>query len=137
MTLPDYLSLFPGSTREKPKFMALAEAVLRQAADLISLTADVQSGCSFASAEGVQLDDLAAAVGLRRETGMADGVFRQYLLAKLALWGWDGTNETLPAVFAAGLPGAGEHDNQDGTVTVSPSGTRRDLLPVPAGIRPV
>ena len=135
MTIDNYLALFPGSTREKPKFIALAEAVLRQVSDLMSLTADLQSGFSFAAAEGVQLDDLAAAVGLRRETGMTDEAFRQYLLAKLALWGWDGTNETVPAVFEAALSGTREHDNRDGTVTVTPSGVRQDLLPVPAGIR--
>ena len=33
----DYLALFLGATREKPRFMALAETVLRQAADLQSL----------------------------------------------------------------------------------------------------
>ena len=34
MDINSYLSLFPGATREKPRFMALAEAVLAQAADL-------------------------------------------------------------------------------------------------------
>ena len=28
MELTDYIALFPGSSREKPRFMALAEAVL-------------------------------------------------------------------------------------------------------------
>ena len=133
--LPDYLSLFPGSTRDKPKFMALAEAVLRQAADLISLTAALQSGFSFDLAEGVQLDALAASVGLSRESGMADEAFRQYLLSKLALWTWDGTNEGVPGVLGIALPGTVLNDNQDGTVTVLPPGIRQDLLPVPAGIR--
>ncbi len=135
MTLTDYLSLFPGETRGHPRFMAFAEAVLRQAADLASLTAQLQSGFSFASAEGIQLDMLAAAVGLRRESGMADETFRQYLLAKLALWTWDGTNEGVPAVLAAGLPGSTENDNQDGTVTVEPPGISSECLPVPAGVR--
>ena len=115
--------------------MALAEVVLRQAVDLASLTAQLQCGFSFTFAEGQQLDMLAAAVGLRRESGMADEPFRQYLLAKLALWTWDGTNETVPAVLAAGLPGSTENDNQDGTVTVEPSGIPREWLPVPAGVR--
>lgn len=115
--------------------MALAEVVLRQAVDLASLTAQLQCGFSFTFAEGQQLDMLAAAVGLRRESGMADEPFRQYLLAKLALWTWDGTNETVPAVLAAGLPGSTENDNQDGTVTVTPSEIRTDVLPVPAGAR--
>ena len=115
--------------------MALAEAVLRQAADLFSLIASLQSGYSFASAEGIQLDMLAESIDLRRESGMADEPFRQYLLAKLALWTWDGTNEGVPAVLAAGLPGSTENDNQDGTVTVEPAGIPREWLPVPAGVR--
>ena len=131
MQLTDYLALFPGASREKPRFMALAEAVLRQAADLTDLIASMQSGFSFASAEGVQLDAVAEAAGLNRETGMTDGAFRQYLLQKLKLWGWDGTNEDVPAVLPEGVT---ETDNQDGTVTVSPAGISRDLLPVPAGV---
>ena len=133
MTLTDYLSLFPGSSREHPRFMAFAESVLRQAADLLALTASLQSGFSFAVAEGKQLDDLAAAAGLARESGMADETFRRYLLAKLALWTWDGTNGGL-AALSGRLPGE-VTDHMDGTVTGSPPGVRRDLLPVPAGIR--
>ena len=122
--------------------MALAEEVLRQAADLITLTEQIQSGFSFAAAEGKQLDDIAEVIGLNRAdlgTGVPDETFRQYLLAKLALWTWDGTNETVPAVLAAALPGGVQTDNGDGTVTVTaegpiPSGT---ALPVPAGIRAV
>ena len=130
-----YLSMFPAYTRDKPRFMALAEALLRQAGDLADLVSEAETGFSFAFAEGQQLDTLAAAVGLRRESGMADEAFRQYLLAKLALWTWDGTNETVPAVLAAGLPGSTEKDNQDGTVTVEPAGIPREWLPVPAGVR--
>ena len=137
MTLTDYRSPFPGSSREHPRFMAFAGAVLRQAADLVALTASLQSGFSFAAAEGKQLDDLAAAAGLARESGMTDETFRQYLLAKLALWTWDGTNETVPAVLAAALPGSTQHDNQDGTVTAGTDTALppEKLFPYPAGIR--
>lgn len=117
--------------------MAFAESVLQQAVDLISLIASLQSGFSFAAAEGKQLDDLAAAVGLARESGMTDETFRRCLLAKLALWTWDGTNETVPAVLGAALPGSSQYDNQDGTVTVTPAGTGQELLPIPAGIRSI
>ena len=134
MQLTDYLALFPGASREKERFMALAGAVLRQAADLMALIANMQAGFSFAAAEGVQLDAISEAAGIAREPGMTDEAFRQYLLAKLALWTWDGTNGGLPAALAA-LPGTSVTDNMNGTVTVTPAGTRQDLLPVPAGIR--
>ena len=134
MLLSDYTVLFPGASREKARFMALAEAVLSQALDLMALTASLQSGFSFASAEGIQLDAIAEAVGLSREFGMTDEQFRQYLLAKLTLWTWDGTNVGMPAVLPQGVT---EMDNGNGTVAVSPAGTRQDLLPVPAGIKVV
>ena len=52
MDLGDYLTLFPGASREKARFMALAGAVLRQAADLSALAEAIQPGLSFALAEG-------------------------------------------------------------------------------------
>ena len=112
--------------------MALAEAVLSQAMDLVPLIASLQSGYSFASAEGIQLDAIAEVLGLKRDPGSTDEAFRQYLLDKLLLWTWDGTNEGVPAVLPEGVT---ESDNGNGTVTVSPAGTRQDVLPVPAGIR--
>ena len=132
MGLSDYLALFPGASREKPRFMALAEAILQQVVDLMTLIGEIQSGFSFASAEGKQLDAIAEAVGLSREYGMTDEAFRAYLLQKLKLWTWDGTNVNVPAVLPAGVT---ETDNRNGTVTVSPAGIRQDLLPVPVGVR--
>ena len=132
MELRDYCSLFPGSSREKPKFMALAEAVLGQCMDLAAVNAALPAGFSAASAVGIQLDAVAEAVGVAREAGMTDEVFRQYLLARLKSWTWDGTNEGARAVLPEGVTVT---DNQDGTVTADPAGTRADLLPVPAGIR--
>ena len=134
MDITKYLALFPGASREKARFMALAEAVLRQAADLMALIGEIRSGFSFATAEGVQLDAAAGAAGLSREPGMTDEAFRAYLLQKLKLWSWDGTNLGAPAVLPAGVT---ETDNQNGTVTVSPAGIGQDLLPIPAGIRAI
>ena len=131
--LSDYLSLFPASSRERPRFMALAEAVLRQAADLMTLAAALQPGYSFACAEGIQLDSMAEASGLKRAnlgTDVPDEAFRWYVLAKLALWTWDGTNETVPAVLEAASPGSILTDNGDGTVMVNGG----SVLPIPAGI---
>ena len=134
----EWLSLFPGATRNRPRFMALAEAVLQQAEDLADLTVQLQTGFSFAEAEGVQLDQIAGAVGLNRTdigTDVPDETFRQYLLAKLALWTWDGTNKTVPEVLGIALPGSTQTDNGDGTVTVTMTGSLPvEVLPIPAGI---
>ena len=134
MDITKYLALFPGASRGKARFMALAEAVLRQAVDLMALIGEIRSGFSFATAEGVQLDAAAGAAGLNREPGMTDEAFRAYLLQKLKLWSWDGTNLGVPAVLPEGVT---ETDNQNGTVTVSPAGTEQELLPIPAGIRAI
>ena len=112
--------------------MALAEAVLSQAMDLVPLIASLQSGYSFSIAEGIQLDAIAEILGLKRDPGSTDEAFRQYLLDKLLLWTWDGTNEGVPAVLPAGVT---ESDNGNGTVMVNPSGTRADILPIPTGVR--
>ncbi|MBR3332843.1 MAG: hypothetical protein IKG23_00980 [Clostridia bacterium] len=111
--------------------MALAQAVLRQVVDLMALIESIQSGFSFASADGKQLDAIAEAVGLSRESGMTDEAFRAYLLQKLKLWTWDGTNAGVPDVLPEGVTETG---NLDGTVTVSPVGMDKKLLPVPAGV---
>ena len=136
MELNDYLALFPGASREKERFMALAGAVLSQVTDLQALVAGMQPAFSFAAAEGEQLDRIAEAAGLARESGMTDEAFRQYLLSKLCLWGWDGSNEGAEAALAA-QPGVSVSDNGNGTVTVTPGGTREDLVPVPAGVKPL
>ena len=140
MTLSDYIALFPGASRGKPRFMALAEAVLRQSADLMNVVASLQAAFSFTEAEGQQLDLLAESVGLSRAdtadgAGCTDEGFRVFLTATLALWGWNGTNEGVPEVLEAGLPGCTETDNRNGTVAVSPAGTDPGRVPVPAGVR--
>ena len=138
MVLSDYLALFPGATREKARFMALAEAVLRQVTDLQEVIGTMNGAFSFAGAEGVQLDAFGEALGIRRaELGenVPDSAFRQYIRGKLALRRWIGTNGTAQAALEEALPGRTETDNQNGTVTVTPDGDRwKTLLPVPAGI---
>lgn len=139
MTLQDYLSLFTGASREKARFMALAEAVLRQAMDLQAVVAAMPAAFSVEEAAGIQLYALAEVLGLRRSDlgeNVQDGALRQYVLSKLALWRWDGSNGTAQAVLSESLPGRREMDNQDGTVSVSPAG-RKDLVPAPAGVRVV
>ena len=135
----EWLSLFPGASRDRPRFMALAEAILRQAENLAALAVQIQAGFSFARAEGIQLDQIAEAIGLnRRDIGadVPDETFRQYLLAKLALWTWDGTNKTVPEVLGIALPGSTQTDNGDGTVSITglfPMELEKSF-PIPAGI---
>ena len=144
MTLSEYLSLFPGATREKPRFMALAEAVLRQAADLQAVIPGIHAAFSAESAAGEGLDAIAGVLGLNRKDirpagEVTDEELRRYLLQKLSLWCWDGTNPGAEQVIAWALPGSRLADNMDGTVTAEPAGPlpvpAKDLFPVAAGVR--
>ena len=127
----DYLSLFSSSLREKPRFMALSAAVLRQVTDLQALVPFLESGFSFAHASGLQLDALGDSVSLPRPAGWSDGQYRAFLLRKLKVWSWDGTNAGVPAVLSEGETLS---DNLNGTVSVSPAD---GVFPVPMGVRPV
>ena len=136
MNLDDYLSLFPAYTRGMPRFIALAEAVLRQATDLMDLVPQLASGFSFAHAEGKQLDELGTSVGIPRRESWDDESYRRVLLKKLKLYTWDGTNER---AFDFAEEGEVFVDNDDGTVTARtdvplPAG---EVMPVPMGIRVV
>ena len=136
MNLNDYMNLFPAASREKPRFAALAEAVLRQVTDLMALVPEVASGFSFAHAQGIQLDALGASVFIPRQEGWDDETYRSVLLRKLKRNTWDGTNET-----AFGFVADGETfiDNCDGTVTASTSLPlpASEILPVPMGVKTI
>ena len=136
LDLAFYLALFPAFSREKPRFAALAEAVLRQAADLIALVPSLASGFSFASAEGVQLDALGASVSVPRQEGWTDETYRAILLKKLKLDTWDGTNETS---FDFLDDGETFIDNCNGTVTATTSLPlpANEVLPIPLGVKSV
>ena len=144
MHLDDYLSLFPGSTREKARFMSLAGAVLHQVMDLQALVGELNAAFSPASAQGVQLDALGESLGLSRldtSAGAAatDEVYRDFIRKKLIRWGWDGTNRTVPEIAEQMQAGSVENDNQNGTVTVTGAGTQpaavKEIYPVTAGVR--
>ena len=133
----DYLSLFPGFVQEKPKFMALAAAVLRQAEDLITLAQSIAPGFSVGTAAGVQLDAIGESFGMERQEGWSDSTYRTVLLRKLKRNTWDGTNGTAPQYLEAGET---LNDNSDGTVSVHAPGLplpAEELLPVPIGVKPV
>ena len=144
MHLDDYLSLFPGSTREKARFMSLAGAVLQQVMDLQAVVGELNAAFAPASAEGMQLDALGESLGLSRldtSAGAAatDEVYRDFIRKKLIRWGWDGTNKTVPGITEQLQAGSVENDNRNGTVTVTGAGTQpaaaKDLYPVTGGVR--
>ena len=136
MTLNDYLNLFPAYSREKPRFSALAEAVLRQATDLIALIPNLESGFSVDSAAGTQLDALGASFFTPRQLGWDDETYRKVLLRKLKLNTWDGSNETSFDYLEEGETFC---DNVNGTVTVrTPSPLPAEgMLPVPMGVKKI
>ena len=142
----DYIALFPGSTREKQRFMAIATVVLQQVMDLQAVVGETNDAYSPASAQGSQLDVLAESLGLSRldtsaGAAVTDEFFRDFIQKKLIQWGWDGTNKAVPAIVAKIQQGASQVDNMNGTVTVTGAGTQpapvKALFPVTAGIRSV
>ena len=140
----DYIALFPGSTREKQRFMEMAAAVLQQVIDLQAVVGQINGAFAPESAQGVQLEALAASLGLSRldtSTGAAvtDEAFRDFIRKKLIQWSWDGTNKAVPAIVAKIQQGASQTDNMNGTVTVTGAGTQpapvKALFPITAGVR--
>ena len=140
----DYITLFPGSTREKARFMALAEALLLQVMGLQVVVGEINGAFAPESALGNQLDALAASLDLSRldtsdGAAVADADFRDFIRKKLIQWSWDGRNKTVPAIVAKIQQGASQTDNMNGTVTVTGAGTQpapvKDLFPITAGVR--
>ena len=142
VNLNSCLDLISPVHHAKPRFMALASAVLGQVTDLLSLYGDrLPEALSLDTAQGFFLDTLAALSGFLRPTpGMTDESFREYLRAKVQCNHWNGQNETLPAILSRAFPGAEAKltDNMDGTVTAELSTETsfplEDLFPCPAGI---
>ena len=140
----DYITLFPGSTREKARFMALAEALLLQVMGLQVVVGQINGAFAPESALGNQLDALAASLDLSRldtsaGAAVTDAAFRDFIRKKLIQWSWNGTNKAVPAIVAKIQQGASQTDNMNGTVTVTGAGTQpapvKDLFPITAGVR--
>ena len=130
----DYMTLFPGYTRDKPRFAALAAAVLQQVYDLIALVPEMESGFSVAHAVGAQLDALGVSLSIPRQSGWNDETYRSILLRKLRRNQWDGLNES---AFDDVEEGETFIDNCNGTVTAVtveavPAG---EVMPVPMGFK--
>jgi len=132
----DYMTLFPGYTRDKPRFAALAAAVLQQVYDLIALVPELESGFSVAHAVGVQLDTLGTSLSIPRQSGWDDETYRSILLRKLRRNQWNGLNDN---AFDYVDEGETFSDNCNGTVTAVtveavPAG---EVMPVPMGFKAV
>ena len=130
----DYMTLFPGYTRDKPHFAALAAAVLQQTTDLIALVPELESGFSVAHAVGIQLDALGASLSIPRQSGWNDETYRSILLRKLRRNQWNGLNDSAFEYIDAGETFI---DNCNGTVTAVtveavPAG---EVMPVPMGFK--
>ena len=132
----DYMTLFPGYTRDKPRFAALAAAVLQQVNDLIALVPELEAGFSVAHAVGVQLDALGVSLSIPRQSGWNDDTYRSILLRKLRRNQWNGLNDSAFEYVDAGETFT---DNCNGTVTAAtveavPAG---EVMPVPMGFKAV
>ena len=102
----------------KPRFMALASAVLGQVTDLAALFDG--AAFSFETATGFFLDSLGEISGVGRTTpGMTDEEFREFLRQRIALHHWNGTNGSLKETLDQAFPNGNAviTDNMDGTVT--------------------
>ena len=142
LTFSDYLSLFSPVHQQKPCFMAMASAVLSQAEDLLTLLQSVfPEARTIDTATGSSLDALSALLHVPRPASASDADYRFLLRGKIAARRWNGTNETLPAILNAALPGMDAccDDTADGSVIVTLSGNPpfplKDLIPVPAGVQ--
>ena len=132
----DYMALFPGYTRDQPRFAGLASAVLQQVYDLTALVPSLESGFSVGAAVGVQLDALGASVSVLRQSGWDDETYRRVLLRKLRRNQWNGLNDS---AFEYVDEGETFTDNCNGTVTATtveavPAG---EVMPVPMGVRAI
>ena len=130
----DYMTLFPGYTRDKPRFAALVAAVLQQVNDLIALIPEVESGFSVAHAVGEQLDALGVSLSIPRQSGWNDETYRSILQRKLRRNQWNGLNDSAFEYIDAGETFI---DNCNGTVTAVtveavPAG---EVMPVPMGFK--
>ena len=132
----DYMTLFPEYIRDKPRFAALAVAVLQQVYDLIALVPELESGFSVAHAVGAQLDALGVSLAIPRQSGWNDETYRSILMRKLRRNQWNGLNDS---AFEYVDEGETFTDNCNGTVTATTveAVPAKDVMPVPMGFKAV
>ena len=132
----DYMTLFPGYTRDKPRFAALAAAVLQQVNELMALVPEMEAGFSVAHAVGEQLDALGVSLSIPRQSGWNDETYRSILLRKLRRNQWNGLNDS---AFEYVDEGETFTDNCNGTVTATTveAVPAKEVMPVPMGFKTV
>ena len=139
----NYITLLTPFVRGMENFGGMAEAVVRQAEDLIRVIPELVDGFSVTGAVGKQLDQVGESMGVKRIEGMSDEDYRTLLRAKLALWRWDGTNRTVKETIEEVFPGMGIRVKDNGDLTVMAENTEgipgnvKEMLPLAAGIRMV
>ena len=132
----DYMALFPGYTRDRPRFAGLATAVLQQVYDLLALIPELESGFCVGEAVGAQLDALGDSVSVLRQSGWEDETYRRILVRKLRRNQWNGLNES---AFDYVEEGEVFCENGDGMVTAVTveAVDAGDVMPVPMGVRAI
>lgn len=130
-----WMRLFPSATREKPRFSTLAEAILRQAADLAAIATVIPSAFSILHATGLRLDAVGEACGVRRQESWTDETYRSVLLRKLKLNTWDGTNEAVKDYLETGETLLDAGNNAVNIHTGSRPVPTNELLPIPIGVK--
>ncbi len=132
----DYMTLFPGYTRDKPRFAALAAAVLQQVNELMALVPALESGFSVAHAVGEQLDALGVSLSIPRQSGWNDETYRSILLRKLRRNQWNGLNDSAFEYIDVGETFI---DNCNGTITATTveAVPAKEVMPIPMGFKAV
>lgn len=125
---------------DKPLFCSTIALITQPLIDNQTTASGLPADFDIDTAAGVQLDTVGLWVGIGRvvnskESGvitMDDDTYRMVLRAKIQANHWDGTMETLPAIYAALSPSLGATifavDNFDMTMDVYVSGTRLSPL---------
>ncbi|MEE3403773.1 MAG: hypothetical protein VZR73_06795 [Acutalibacteraceae bacterium] len=137
----NYMDLFSAANREKPKFMALAQAIIGQINDLLAVVPLLDAGYSISYAEGTQLDEIGASFGIARPDGMSDANYRKVLAIKVATFRWNGANDAIANLLNTIAPGSTYIDNCNCSVTIHAGSTlplpAADLFPIPAGVKTI
>ncbi len=143
MAEPDirrYLKGIGSQHQPMPRYMTHLTRILEKLDAVHGIAKDLPQKFHVMTAEGKQLDAIAASVGADRRslpagvfggTELDDDTFRKVILAKIAQNQWDGTFESFRDLWAATLGSwldAEFTDNQDMSISVDISGSLSPLM---------